>query len=96
MEKTREEIEDLKAQWKADPIWDVWNTEGFEDHYDELSTFQMVCEVEWKQQAENEFAEFQKLIGTKNKKLSKYLYAMAKKIQKLEADLSVLEGIRYN
>ena len=96
MEKTREEIEDLKAQWKADPIWDLWNTEGFEDHYDELSTFQMVCEVEWKQQAENEFAEFQKLIGTKNKKLSVFLFAMANRIKYLESEITVLKGIRYN
>jgi len=96
MEKTRKEIEDLKLQWMTEPIWDIYSTEGFEDYHEELYAYQQECELMWKQRAENEFIEFQKMIGTKNKKLSKYLYAMAKKIQSLESEVSVLKGIKYN
>jgi hypothetical protein len=45
--KTRKEVDDLKAQWKADPCWDIWNTEGFEQYKDELYTFQERVEKEW-------------------------------------------------
>jgi hypothetical protein len=38
--KTRAEVDDLKAQWKADPCWDIEFTEGFEDHIDELRLYQ--------------------------------------------------------
>jgi hypothetical protein len=34
--KTREEVEELKHQWKRDAIWDIEQTEGFEDYRAEL------------------------------------------------------------
>ncbi len=33
---SRVEVENLKAQWRADGTWDIEDTPGFEDHYDEL------------------------------------------------------------
>lgn len=36
MAKTRDEIEALKEGWKRDPIWDIEDTEGFEQHREEL------------------------------------------------------------
>ena len=83
--KTREEIDNLKANWYSDPIWDLYTTEGFEDHEQELREYQAKCELEWKQKNDTEFVEFQKLSGTtRNKKLAKFLYAMGIKIKKLE------------
>lgn len=46
--KTSEEIEALKASWMSDPIWDIENTEGFEDHRDELFAWRMKYEAEQK------------------------------------------------
>jgi hypothetical protein len=37
--KTREEVEKLKEQWKADGCWNIENTEGFEEYHDELLAF---------------------------------------------------------
>lgn len=37
--KTREEVESLKANWAADPCWDIEATEGFEEYRDELIAF---------------------------------------------------------
>ena len=34
--KTKQELDDLKANWKADPCWDIEDTEGFEEHREEL------------------------------------------------------------
>jgi hypothetical protein len=87
MTKTSEEIDALKSQWRADPCWDIWTTEGFEDHEQELREYQAKCELEWKNNTNIEFIEFQKLSGTtRNKKLAKFLYAMGMKIKKLEED----------
>lgn len=38
--KTREEIEALKANWVKDGGWNLYQTPGFEAHYEELRTYQ--------------------------------------------------------
>lgn len=60
MQRTKEEVEKLKAQWKADPCWDLPETEGFEEHKAELREFQSECNAFW----ENEriLSEKEKLI----------------------------------
>jgi len=93
MEKTRKEIEDLKLQWESDGSWDLYHTDGFEEHFDELWEHQKNCEAKWEQQEKNKFEEFKRTVGTKNIKLSAYLYAMAHKIQKLEGELTVLKSL---
>ena len=35
-----EAVEDLKAQWIDDGCWDLADTEGFEEHRDELQAFE--------------------------------------------------------
>lgn len=37
---TREQINALIRNWKADPCWDLWNAEGFEEHEEELRKVQ--------------------------------------------------------
>ena len=32
MAKTIQEVEKLKANWKNDPCWDLYETEGFEEY----------------------------------------------------------------
>jgi hypothetical protein len=94
--KTKEQLDELKSQWISDPIWELHMTEGFEEHEQELRQFQAEQEQRWVWEQEQEFKEFQKLSGTaRNNKMAKYLYAMSKKIMKLENDISVLKGIRY-
>lgn len=50
MAKTIQEVEKLKANWKNDPCWDLYETEGFEEYRDELKNFQEECEKEWENQ----------------------------------------------
>ena len=52
MAKTRSEIDKLKRDWLSDPCWDIYDTEGFEDHIEELKSFQKECEKKWQQERE--------------------------------------------
>jgi hypothetical protein len=45
--KTREEVESLKRSWRNDPIWDIEDTEGFEEHREELLAFRVEMEEKW-------------------------------------------------
>lgn len=49
--KTEEEIRALKANWQADPIWDIEDTEGFEEHREELLDFKKWCMEGWEKAA---------------------------------------------
>lgn len=44
--KTVEEIEKLKEGWKKDPCWDIEDTEGFEDHRNELVLWRIEYEAQ--------------------------------------------------
>lgn len=48
MAKTPEEISKLKVYWYNDPIWDLYDTEGFEEYKEELKAYQEECEARWK------------------------------------------------
>lgn len=46
---SRTEVDELKTQWEADPIWDIEDTDGFEDHREELTAFRKTKEAAWEQ-----------------------------------------------
>ena len=50
--KTKEQIEHLKQDWLNDPCWDISDTEGYEDHYNELKAFEDEQNAKWEQQAQ--------------------------------------------
>jgi hypothetical protein len=62
---TREEINKLKADWVGDPIYDLEDTEGFEEHRDELREFRAQQEAVWekRQGEERHAAALFELIG---------------------------------
>lgn len=45
--KTRDEVEALKYNWSGDPIWDLENTEGFEEYHDELLKYSIEMKNHW-------------------------------------------------
>ena len=51
MSKTNEEIEALKQSWVYDPIWDLEDTEGFEEYRGELKAFADLKRQQWHHQA---------------------------------------------
>lgn len=52
MPKSFYEVKTLKENWKSDPIWDIEDTEGFEDHKQELLAFRLEMEASWIKQKE--------------------------------------------
>ena len=57
MMATRDEIEKLKESWLNDPCWDIEDTEGFEEHREELLAYHDQMRVQWKAAADKRRAE---------------------------------------
>lgn len=55
--KTRTQINELILSWRADPAWELEETEGFEEHRTELLGVRRQLEAEWKARAQREHAE---------------------------------------
>lgn len=87
VKKTVEEPEQLKSNWMADPCWDLYDTEGFEEHKEELKVFQKQCELYWLQQLRSKelqlklHAENLGLVG-----LYKLIVKQQEEIEKLKED----------
>ena len=54
---TRDEIEKLKESWLEDPCWDIEDTQGFEEHREELLAYHDQMRVQWKAASEKRRAE---------------------------------------
>lgn len=52
-----EEIQELKDNWRRDPCWDIEDTEGFEEHREELLAYSLEMKAHWKEQAEKHHDE---------------------------------------
>lgn len=44
--KTRQEVEALKRSWVKDPCWDIEDSAGFEEYYEELKAWRKKYECE--------------------------------------------------
>lgn len=81
---TQEQIEQLKANWKSDPCWDIQDTEGFEEHRQELVDFATAVHNEWKRmEDERKAAKCEKLGGISTELLD-YIEFLEFKINRLE------------
>jgi MFS superfamily sulfate permease-like transporter len=83
--KTLEEIQELKIAWRNDPVWDIEDTEGFEDYYDELLAYRKKVQQKRKDQQEKELILKADKIGVPgNVTLAKYIDYMEWRIKQLE------------
>ena len=83
--KTREDVEALKANWRADPCWDIEDTEGFDDFYGELLLYRHEWEARWAAETEKRIAAYAARNGIGDLKL-------AALIQRMEQRIAALEG----
>lgn len=87
MKKTTEEIEKLKASWLADPCWDIEDTEGFEDHREELLAYHEQVRSEWEEKArkkaDRRVEKMKKETGITDQEAALYLHTFAE----IEIDL---------
>jgi hypothetical protein len=82
--KSQAEIADLKAQWRADPCWDIEETEGFEAHKEELVAYRLWVEVEARLARQEQLATKAREIGCDgNLDLAEYVLRLEQQVAKL-------------
>jgi hypothetical protein len=87
--KTRDEIEQLKAAWDYDPLWDLDRTEGFEEHAEELREHQAMREREATQQREQEIANRAKKLNC-SRELVMYIERLEWQVEAVQSKLDDL------
>jgi hypothetical protein len=80
-DKTRADIEALKANWTADSCWDIEDTEGFEAHRVELLEYHLA----WEQ------GKYRELAKKYNATLEARLESLSSLTGMLQAELTTLE-----
>lgn len=89
---TRKQIEELKAQWLGDPCWDIEETQGFEEHSDELLDFRLNMEAKWEEEFQEELRAYAHVIGcSTNLQLAHHLLNITRRITKIESQLQISE-----
>ena len=82
--KSQDELNALKADWRMDPIWDIEETEGFEEHYDELLSYRLEMDAQWKKTEDERILKRSQELGIEgNYKLVYYLEGLERTILKL-------------
>ncbi len=85
-------IDELKYQWERDPIWDIEDTEGFEEHHDELLAFRLQKEQEWRDDSERLLREKAERLGIPdNLTLARYIETLEYNLIRLEQRIVRLE-----
>ena len=86
--KTKQELLDLKTDWRCDPCWDIELTEGFEEHYDELLQYRLEMDAYWKKIEDERILKRSKELGIEgNYKSLYYLEGLERSILKLTEPL---------
>jgi len=84
-------IDELKRQWKDDPIWDIETTEGFEEHRAELLEYRTQVEIERVEQYRKPIEELAKYLSC-TFELAEYIsWIQDDQMDKLKARVKVLE-----
>ena len=94
--KSRAEIEALKFSWKVDPSWDIEDTEGFEDHHDELLNYRNEIEsLRERREMERLFGKASHLGVPGNIAIVQYIEGMEHRIMELESKVEqILPAVR--
>lgn len=83
MPKSFYEIKALKENWKGDPIWDIEDTEGFEEHRQELLTYRLGMEASWTKQNEERLQKCAVELGC-SVNLVRHIEILEYRLEKLE------------
>jgi hypothetical protein len=87
--KTRAEVNKLESNWLSDSCWDIENTEGFEEYYEELFNFRIAWEKHWTQARHERIVEQMEEMGLEgNTKLFDHLVRLEERIEELEKKYS--------
>lgn len=85
MEQTKASINELKRQWETDPIWDIEDTEGFEEYQEELREYRYLKEAEWMGLRRDKLLRKAEELGVSgNTRLARYILKLENRIEALE------------
>jgi hypothetical protein len=89
--RTQADLAALKNNWMSDACWDIEDTEGFEDHREELLEFRLKIEGEWAAEHQRKLEDKAISIGYPgNTALAKYVTGLERKIWLLGHELRTL------
>lgn len=71
--KTRDDVERLKKRWLKDGVWDLWESDGFEEYFFELRAFQFEELYRYKSELYEKQIEYTYKLETKIKELENLL-----------------------
>lgn len=92
MRKSEAEIEALKRNWHYDPIWDIEETEGFEDHKEELKAYREQVSAEYEQKEHTRLSEKAAMFGIPGKiELVRYIETLEFKIDRIQESIAVID-----
>jgi hypothetical protein len=90
--KTPEEIEKLKQNWLQDPCWDIYGTEGFEEHVEELKKYQAEQERKWEKRSQQRLQEKANKMGIPdNLTLAYYIDQLEWRLHKAEEEIDKIK-----
>jgi len=99
--RTTAELDDLKCQWRNDPIFVLERTEGFEYHYEELKAYRLLYQEDQAMGLLNIAHEEQRLLAValhlplpEYEALVREIWAMKKEIKMLYDKIHDLETAR--
>lgn len=85
---TEEQLNKLISQWKADPCWDLEDSEGFEEHYEYLRNTRLNIEYQWNAERLAQLDDKARAIGVPgNRTLAEYVNSLEQRIVALENKL---------
>jgi bacterioferritin (cytochrome b1) len=85
------DIDKLKASWRADPCWDIEDTEGFESIREELVQYRLECERKWEEAYQEKLRTYANQIGLDAKlRLAEYIRNLERRVEKLSKQLDLL------
>lgn len=89
MKKSREEVERLKRDWLEDPVFDLEDATGFEEHRSELATFAEKSKEGWRKREEDRVAARAAELECSPRTLL-YIEQLERSVSRLSADFDAL------
>lgn len=90
---SRQQIENLKFNWRNDPCWDIEDTEGFESVRNELLAYRLEIEAEWQVRLDRRIESVAIAYDIKsNLKLAAIIMHLEDRIRDFERRVSALES----
>jgi len=87
--KTAQEIEQLKSEWLSDPLWDIEDTPGFEEHRAELIAYRLKVEAEARQAIYDETDRLAALLRT-SFEVAEYILKLERRLANIQDQIDQL------